>query len=310
MRALQGLENDVSRALSRFNTTFPASAKEVAGALRIRNQFSYNPVGAPPGTSDRKAPPRQHRPPAGKIGSSRGITLQLLLVLIAARQVSTKAKTDALTVAGNTEQPTGWRDLVATGAVDAGKDNTLILRSEKRLVSVRSALTVLAREDLVWIDRKQRSSEQTITLFEEVPPGPTVNTERYQIPRDGYFTLPWSFIRQGWVFFLRDSEIQLLMMLACGIKKLPGGIGQVQSGEIAVPGEDRLLHYGIHRDPFSRAAANLQHFGLLEVRESERHTSGRGVDSITHLHRFRVLHDAFDRPAFESARDGLQSFLS
>lgn len=303
---------DVSRALTDFNQAFPVTASETERQFRIRHGFIYLSDSAPVG-SDRKAPPRKDRPPAGKITASRGVTLQLLLVMLAARQLGGKAAFDAIAVAGGSES-LGWNDLVATGAVNSHSKNGFVKRQEKRLSSVRSSLAVLRRERFVSFDDRVRSDKQVVTLLNEVPPEPRADVQSYQPPKvrnpgDSHFTLPWSFFRQGWVYILRDSELQVLMMLACRLGSLMAG-EDVALGEVAIPGEVRLGHYGIHRDPFSQAYINLERFGLIEVREMSRYDSGRAIDGRTQLHRFKLIDGAFDRPALESARAGLEPFGS
>lgn len=313
-RRVRDLEDDAARGLATFNEIFPASDREDGSSLRIRRVFNYLTKSAPVG-DDRKAPAKKHRPPAGKVTASRGITLQLLLVMIAGRQASTKAVMDSITVAGNAESPAGWSDLVATGAVNSGNGSSFVTRRDKRLSSVRSAVSRLQSERFISIDGKLRSSQQVVTLLKEAPPGPGDDVVEYRppkdrVPGDGYFTLPWSFIRQGWVFILRDSELLVLLMLANGLGRLSSGGDDVALGEIAIPGDVRLGHYGIHRDPFALAYANLERFGLIEVRAMKRYESGRAVDGRIQLHRFKLLMDAFNRPAFDSARSGLRDFVT
>lgn len=87
------------------------------------------------------------------------------------------------------------------------------------------------------------------------------------------------------------------LMAACG----DGNIASA-GGVIAIPGDIRVRHYGIGRDPFSAAHPMLRRFGLLDVIETNRHLDGRGVDYAAdgaHLHRLSLLPDGFQENALE-----------
>jgi hypothetical protein len=76
------------------------------------------------------------------------------------------------------------------------------------------------------------------------------------------------FVMNGWLHVLEDSEITLLLMVACGRGTLVAtSEADISPGEVAIPAEVRLRRYGIHRDPFSAARKTLEWFGLLDVRE-------------------------------------------
>ncbi|MFJ2758779.1 hypothetical protein ACIO3S_24485 [Nocardioides sp. NPDC087217] len=67
---------------------------------------------------------------------------------------------------------------------------------------------------------------------------------------------------------LEDSEITVLLMAACGAGAF------FDQGGWAFPGEVRLRHYGIHRDPYAAARKTLEWFALLDVEEIMRHSDG------------------------------------
>ena len=71
---------------------------------------------------------------------------------------------------------------------------------------------------------------------------------------------------------------------------------------LAFPGAVRLLQYGIHRDPYSRARKTLEWLGLLEVREVGRHEDERAEDDERLLHRIHLPAGAFERPALPTMR--------
>ncbi|MFB9075066.1 hypothetical protein ACFFX0_29355 [Citricoccus parietis] len=92
--------------------------------LRLRRPFVY--LGAPidGDGSDRKAPPRELRPPATRISSGLGSALRLELTVLALLQLHRKPGTRAqladleIPVAGDS-QHTGWADLVAALPTDS-----------------------------------------------------------------------------------------------------------------------------------------------------------------------------------------------
>ncbi len=131
----------------------------------------------------------------------------------------------------------------------------------------------------------------------------------YRVPAgEPAFDLPSEFISQGWIHVLEDSEINLLLMVACGLGTLP------DPSHVAIPGDVRLLQYGIGRDSYSTAHATLEELGLLEVIPVGRHDDGQvvgygeeGVDA--HVHRLRLRTEGFERSAHPTLVDALRNLL-
>jgi hypothetical protein len=111
------------------------------------------------------------------------------------------------------------------------------------------------------------------------------------------------FVMNGWLHVLEDSEITLLLMVACGRGTLVAtSEAAISPGEVAIPAEVRLRRYGIHRDPFSAARKTLEWFGLLDVREVARHFDGRGEDGAARLHRLSVTPRGFEVNAVDISK--------
>ena len=70
----------------------------------------------------------------------------------------------------------------------------------------------------------------------------------YRVPtsKEATVTVPAGLLHNGWLHVLEDSEIALLLMVMCGLGKLPDA-----EGWVAVPAAERLLNYGLSRDAFS-----------------------------------------------------------
>jgi hypothetical protein len=84
----------VDQARAAFAAVTPAGKSHLGNGLRIRIGFVYRATPAPSGGSDRQAPPRNERPPATRISTSRGLALRLELVAIAATQSRFRAGTE------------------------------------------------------------------------------------------------------------------------------------------------------------------------------------------------------------------------
>jgi hypothetical protein len=126
----------------------------------------------------------------------------------------------------------------------------------------------------------------------------------YAVPKktdSSVFSLPATLITKGWLHVLEDSELALLMMVACGRGSEPFG-----AGVVTVPGDTRLLHYGIARDPFTSAHRTLEQFGLLEVEKVGRWGDGRAMESNKVLHRLKLLPAGLNDGALPAVRQALK----
>ncbi|MDF8263208.1 hypothetical protein [Luteipulveratus flavus] len=280
--------------------------------LRLRRPFVHLSDPIDGDSSDRKAPPRELRPPATRISSSLGSTLRLELTVLALLQLHRKPKARAhladleIPIAGDS-QHTGWADLVAALPTDNNVGGIYHNARDKRARTVRKALERLATVGLVDLPGKpgaRNRFEGFVPLYEA---GAEAHGEReeYAIPETSaaVFALPPGFILNGWLHVLEDSEIAVLLMAACGAGSW------IEEGLHAFPGKVRLRHYGIHRDPYSAARKTLDWFGLLDVREIGRHSDGRAEDDERYVHRIGVRQAGFEERALPAMRTAIQRQL-
>lgn len=286
--------------------------------LRIRTPFSY--LGQPipeDEASDRRAPKRGLRPPATMISSSKGAALRMYLTALAAVQITNRpGRRAALDIPLATfSREWGWNDIVATPAVTSGRGATTSTIRDKKARTLHTALDSLEEAKLVHLPGKpgRRGRHEGFSLQDEAGWQRSGDPLPYVVPSksEDYFTLPAAFVTEGWLHVLEDSEITLLLMVACRRGTLPaiGDAADIAQGEVAIPADVRLRHYGIHRDPFSTARKTLEWFGLLGVRELNRHDDGRAEDGAVRLHRLSILTDGFDSPALETVRETIDGQL-
>ncbi|MBG6218811.1 hypothetical protein IWX75_003298 [Arthrobacter sp. CAN_A6] len=297
---LQGaFGNDIEVAEKRLADRLPTGKALDAHGYRVRETFSYLGRAAPGDYSDRRVVVRKHRPPATRLVSSQGATLRFYLTALAVAQMSGSAgtKLPTLPIAGATIE-LGWPHLVATGAVNAGGRNNYLTAIDKRARSIKESLSTLEGAGMVDL----RATESRARIFEdfillnEAGKDALGGSVEYRVPRQNEATilLPSEFIRQSWIHVLADSELAVLLMIACGQGALP----DQEEGMIAIPSGKRVSRYGIGRDPYSRARKTLELFGLVSVQEVGRHFDGKAEDDeAPQLHRFKILPDGFKEHA-------------
>lgn len=294
--------SDLADQMARVGELLPAPK---SGKLVIRTNFSFRSARVDDDASDRRAPRPEFRPPATRLIRSRGSALRFAVTLLALAQGHHRAGHRArladlgLPVVGDSQQ-SGWADLVITDATDSdGKD--FIRVRDKRARSVRSALRALEDAGLVRIPTVPGGLKD-FTLLDERGVDVVKELEEYKVPaHESVFDVPDGFISSGWLHVLEDSEIALLLMVACGAG------GQREGRYLVMPSETRLLHYGIHRDAFSSARKTLEWFGLLDVEEYQRHDDGRAENGELRVHRLALNEDGFTRPAVATMTDVLES---
>lgn len=280
--------------------------------LHLRPQFAHLTDPIDGDSSDRKVAPRELRPPATRISSSRGSALRLELTLLALLQLHRRQGAKAhlaeleIPITGDS-QNTGWADLVAVLPPDSNTSGIYHSARDKRARTVRSALERLEAAGLVDVPGEpgERNRFERFVPLHEAGAAALGECVEYTVPEasEKVFTMPPGFILNGWLHVLEDSEIAVLLMAACG----DGAWNE--DGLQAFPGVVRLCHYGIHRDPYSAARKTLEWFGLLEVREVGRHEDGRAEDDERYLHRIGLNPAGFDRPALPAIQHALQRQL-
>lgn len=285
--------------------------------LRIRPTFVCLRKGIDAAeVSDRKAPKRHLRPAATRITSSRGPNLRVELTFLAIAQSAGKrgapGRLPELPVAGSSSDD-AWTDVLASTAVASGQGAHYASVRDKKARSIRNALDTLSDAGLVGL-RGDVGEQGRYDSFDLLDEGGPQNAGRdpiaYRIPRldEGLVQLPAGFIENGWVHVLADSELVVLLMVACGY----GGPESptVEAGEVAIAADFRLRHYGIHRDPFSTARKTLEYFGLLAVDEQNRFGDGRARDDEQMLHRLRLNTDGFALDAASTVHDAIERQLA
>lgn len=286
--------------------------------LRIRSPFCYLRKPIPEDeASDRRAPKRNLRPPATMISSSKGAALRMYLTALAAAQIKTRPghRVTLDMPLASFSQEWGWNDIVAAPAVASGRGRTGSSIRDKKARTLATALDTLEEAKLVDLPGTpgRRGRHEGFSLLDESGWQRGGDPLPYVVPfkNEHYFTLPVEFVTAGWLHVLEDSEITLLLMTACGRGSLTavGDDRDIAEGEVAIPGDIRLRHYGIHRDPFSSARKTLEWFGLLGVREVGRHEDGRAEDAGLRLHRLSLLHDGFQSPALDVVRETIDHQL-
>ena len=281
LQKLDLLSASVEIAAKAFKEATPHAAG-IRGGLRLRNGFVYLKTAVASG-SDRRVPPREMRPPATRVATPRGLALRLELTALALAQASHRAGRRAaenplpLRPDTSDESPIGWIDLVASPAQFRGSGRTVSTVNDKKFRQVQSGLQRLRDARLVALpQRKIGARDATIyedfRLLDEQGGREVGEPLDYHVPKisEPTFELPAAFINNGWVHVLEDSEISLLLMVACGLGKNPGE-------DVAIPGEVRLLQYGISRDAFDSHFV-LDRMGLLDVQEVGRRGDGRAED--------------------------------
>lgn len=281
--------------------------------LRIRQPFSCRSTPIPGDASDRKAPPRELRPPATRIGSSLGSALRLELTTLALLQLHRRPGAAAhladlgLTIAG-ASQEIGWADLVAVNPSDSNRGGHFVNVRDKRARTVRKALDGLEQAGLVDVPGKpgELNRYEGFVLLDEAGVDHLGERREYTVPKidPHVFALPTGLVHNGWLHLLEDSEIAVLLMVACRTHSW------IDDGLWVFSGFVRLRHYGIHRDPYAMARKTLEWFGLLNVREVGRHEDGRAEDDDRLVHRIGLLPSGFTKPALPTIQTEIRRQLA
>jgi hypothetical protein len=300
---LEGRLHRLSRPghIARIDQVYKSMRGDLPSAgLAFRSGFSFRGEGIDGDASDRKAPPRELRPPATRLITSRGAALRFAVTLLAFVQTERKPGAKArlkefgIEITGNS-RVLGWADLIAADAADSNSGGVFLTARDKRARSVRNALTALEEAGLVSVPGKPgaRNRFEEFILLNERGIEAVGEAEEYRVPTnsESTFDMPAGFVTNGWLHVLEDSEIALLLMVACRRR------GWIDNGLLVVPSDVRLRNYGIHRDAYSSARKTLEWFGLLRVEEMGRHGDGRAENSELRVHRLGLMPSGFEEPA-------------
>lgn len=276
-----------------------------AEGIVLRRSFSYLRTPIDDRTvSDRAAPPKELRPPATRLITSRGMALRLMLIALAVEQEG-RAPT-GLPIESKVSHEIGWTDLVASQSIDSrAKAGYLEKARTKRRKQVTTALKSIAGAGLAELGQGMRKFEDFKLLDEGgISERAGQDLLPYRTPglNEDVFKLPVGFFKNGWIHVLHDSEIALILMVKCGA----GSLSEPEAGVRAIDSYTRLHRYGFGRDSFSAALPPLENLGLLRV---DRH--GRNPDG-THeghkegekapLHRLKVLDEGFQENALTAGK--------
>jgi hypothetical protein len=313
-RRLDGMTNSVKKATAAYARAIGAGK---TSDLHLRTGFAFQTEPAPSG-SDRRAPAREFRPPATRIARSRGVALSFELTAVSIAQSrkrpGTKVVPNPLRMwpAHSDEMPFGWIDLVASDVKASGQGRNHLTENDKKLRQVQNALQVLEDAELVRLPGRSatKGAYEGFLLLDERGGRGVGEPLDYRVPRasESCFRLPSSFFSNAWVHVLEDSEISLLLMVACRVGTL-----QLEDGAVAIPAAVRSLHYGIGRDSFGSACHMLEAAGLFHVEEVDRYADGRAKayhQEGASLHRLRLLPEGFDRDAVEALRGTIDNELN
>lgn len=284
--------------------------------LTVRTGFVYRPHDPTAvDYSDRKVPPPAERPPATRLLSPRGSALRLELIALGVaqrRKAGSEFYNDLPLAPGYTRgNSPAWAQLITTPAQYAGAGNVRATPLTKRGRSLADALDALEAAGLVDYPRAAEARgkrEEFLLMDERVASRTDRLTYRVPTKRELTFSVPPGFLHNGWVHVLEDSEIALLLIVACGLGKLPD-----PEGWVAIPAGERLLNYGLSRDAFSSAHPVLREMRLLEVQSVGRHSDGRAIDFSSEgpsLHRLRLAPEGFEQNAYDVAHEALNRLSS
>lgn len=294
-------ETSIVYAEQKFGQLEHGFRRRSFNGLTVREGFVYRE--SKPGdveAGDRSLPPRDQRPPASNLVTPRGSALRFALMVLAVAQIMSSPGRrfhPEIPIRPATGSELGWTDLLASAST--GKSDGRVAQKviDKKVRAVYSALDRMEEFQLLELERPPTpGTKARFDLFEEGTR--TGDPVPYLVPKPGQrgtFTLPAGFITNGWIHVLEDTEILLILMLACGRDRLSN------EDMIAIPAHVRVHNYGVNRDAFS-SHKFLERLGLVAVNEVGRHEDGKAIEYAADgasLHRLALLTDGFNRDGAE-----------
>jgi hypothetical protein len=299
---LERVRGGLGKSAAQVTEQFAQLAEQHGGLgehFVIRRTFMHQkqPAAIDPRWSDRKLPPRDARPSATRIMTSRGCALRFYLTALAEAQFRLDPGTTADNLYPVRSDELSWTDFLASASYDSSKRLDIKIRDKKQR-SIQTALRTLEKAELVELPPpvRGRRSYDGFTLMNEQGARRTTDPRPYTVPSDiGHAKLPAGFITRGWIHFLEDSEIVVLLMIACGIGNVSG-----KADWVAIGGAERVAHYGLGRDAYE-AHFMLKRLGLIE-RESlgrsfdHKFVENFGQDDVeAYVHRMRLRPEGFEQ---------------
>jgi hypothetical protein len=287
----------------------------MSDAFLVRPRFMHQVLPATVGDdwSDRKLPPREDRPSATRIMSSRGAALRFYLTAIAEAQIRLepgKKVDNPIPIRRDTEDTVSWVDLIASSTAARSGSVLDIHARDKKQRMIHTALNTLESAELVQMLKPPgaRNRYDEFVLLNEVGARRKADPLQYAVPTaaDNPVALPAELITAGWLHLLEDSEIATLMMVACKTGTV------VNDGRCAIPGDVRIRHYGLGRDAFE-AHRMLRWLGLVDVQSFGRWDDGTHVDDYGNeeamLFRITLKPDGFKADPAERLQQALDKQL-
>lgn len=255
-----------------------------------------------PSISDARPPSPDQGAPLRRLVRSRGVALQLELLILAWAQ-GPAPDLSRLPPLSDPRADLDLVELIASPAVPATGGRQSAQAQDKRARGLRNALTLLDAEGLVQLDDGPRPFTRSATLLrEEDDRAGRVRPRLYSPPaaNEDVVVLPAGFITNGWHYCLDPSEILLYLMVR----------DVCQRGGDHVTADTRLRSYAINKDMLLRTKL-LESVGLITVDRDENQrpdgtVKGYGEDGVLpDLQRWSLEDDPLGQPAHATLADAL-----
>ncbi|MFC0504184.1 hypothetical protein [Micromonospora costi] len=283
------------------------------GEVWVRDAFVFRRDPAPGDGSDRKLPPKEFWPPAGRLVTPRGSALRFMLIALFEAQTRTKPgrRPDNPRPLQGEGDEIGWADLLATDAKQAGDGRSFMSVPAKKGRHLFSALDLMHAEDLVSLPNveERRGKHKGFLLNHEGGKRISGPNDLYLVPHKAdktYFRLPLGLFTQGWIHALDDRDLRYLLMLCYFDQGQPDGF-QVIS-------RTRYLHMAIGPDTYEKHIW-FTRFDLNDVTlDGARHFNGtvddygKGGKAIPHT--LKLLREGFDRDGMKVVTTAIEQQLA
>lgn len=311
---LSAMAKSVEQATGSMKTV--ASGPGIA-AVYIRNEFvnteSAGPLRGDP--SDRRLPDQEDRPPATRLITPRGAVLRLFLTALFEAQARTRPGQhpgNKRPLASRDGGGLSWIDLLASDAVSSGTGKYHMSVSAKKTRQMESAITRLAKEELVELTHTgepgTRKYEEFFLMHEggRRPHGPNVPYKVPVIPAEQAFAVPATLFTSGWIHVLEDTELSFILMMAAAHHATGGQ-------PFSIIAENRLLRFGMSHDAYE-AHMMLSRLGLVTVTPDPRRRADGTVEEFNaegsaHPHMLEFIPGGFDSDAFSALTAAIDSRL-
>ncbi|MET8524757.1 hypothetical protein [Micromonospora sp. NPDC005172] len=302
LRRLEDAEESYKTAIANLAALAERSVPNspvAKGEVRVRETFAFSPEPAPEDSSDRKLPPKEFWPPAGRLVTPRGAALKLMLIALFEAQTRTRPgrRPDNPRPLHGRRNEIAWADLLATDAKPALGGKTVMSVPAKKARHLFSALELMRTQDLLQVPNPdaQKRKHEGFLLNDEGGKRVSGPNDLYTVPakkKDEFFTLPLGLFTHGWIHALEDRDLRYLLMLCRYHKGAPPEGFRVNAWV-------RLRHMAIGPDIYERHHW-FTRFGLNAVTPDDgRRDDGtfddysKGRKAIPHT--LQLLPEGFER---------------